>query len=306
MVETEQSALFERLEQQVAETLVTLPDKPEESAAGTVHALWQLAAGCPMSVELAQTRNLPELSEEQEKKLAQYIDVRISGTPLAHITGRQQFMGIELLAGTEALVPRKETELLGNAALNLVKAMLAEKDELRVIDVCTGSGNLALAMGNYDANIEVFAADLSDEAVALAQKNAAYLGLEKRVMFKAGDLLEPFASDDFYNSVDLLMCNPPYISSGKLETMPEEIIDFEPSMAFDGGPFGIKIVSRLIQEAPQYIREGGWLAFEIGLGQGEPMLKRLAKNKHYTELHSVKNEEGDVRAILAQVSHVMN
>ncbi|MCW9024278.1 MAG: peptide chain release factor N(5)-glutamine methyltransferase [Gammaproteobacteria bacterium] len=306
MVDAKHNELFGQLEQKIAKQLVTLPDKPEESAFGTVSALWQLASGDPMSVEQALNTTLPELSEAQIEKLNEYIHSRLNGTPLAHITGRQQFMGIDFLAGIEALVPRKETELLGNAALKLVNEILETQDKVRVIDVCTGSGNLALAIAKHVDNTEVYAADLSGEAVSLAQKNSAYLELEERVTFRVGDLIEPFSSNEFYNTVDLLMCNPPYISSGKLETMPEEIIEFEPSMAFDGGPFGIKIVNRLIKEAPEYVREGGWLAFEVGLGQGEPMIKRLGKNKNYTELREIKNDDGDVRAILAKVTHNTN
>jgi len=145
----------------------------------------------------------------------------------------------------------------------------------------------------------VFAADLDKNAIKLAQHNNEYLGLEKRVSFFAGDLLEPFESSKFYKTIDVLTCNPPYISSGKLETMPEEIISFEPNMAFDGGPFGIKILNRIIKEAPKYLSEDGCLAFEMGLGQGEPILKRLERNKDYKKLKTVKNESGEIRTILA-------
>ena len=298
-----QVEIFNELEKQVADKLVTLPDKPEESARGTVYALWQLAAGTPMSVEKALTVELPDLSEVQIDALKKSVNLRLAGTPLAHITARQQFMGIEFLASTEALVPRKETELLGYAALNLVNEISKTKSQVKIIDVCTGSGNLALALATHVESADVYAADLSADAVSLAKKNSNYMGLEDRVKFETGDLLEPFNGEEFYNSVDLLTCNPPYISSGKLETMPEEIVDFEPSLAFDGGPFGIKIVSKLIKDAPKYICEGGWLGFEIGLGQGEPMLKRLEKNKNYSELRPIKNDDGDVRAILAKITH---
>ena len=300
-----QSEFFNELEKLVSKTLTMLPDKPEESAQGTVCALWQLAAGVAMSVETAILTELPELTEAEKEKLKQYIDLRLSGTPLAHITERQQFMGIEFIVGSDALVPRKETELLGNAAINIAKGLGESATRVKVIDVCTGSGNLALAIATQVRNADVFAADLSADAVTLARKNAKNLNLDDRVKFYAGDLLEPFCNEEYFNSVDLLTCNPPYISSGKLETMPGEIIKFEPDMAFDGGPFGIKIVSKLIQEAPKFVREGGWLAFEIGLGQGEPLLKRLKKNKNYSELIAVKNDEGDVRAILSKITHTI-
>ena len=303
IVDKKQNELFSELEKVLSEKLVTLLDKPEESVRGTLCALWQLASGNPMSVEKVVKADLSELSEAQEEKLKQSINLRLSGKPLAHITGRQQFMGIEFLTGTQALVPRKETELLGFAALNILKKIMRTNENTKVIDVCTGSGNLALAIAKYIDGVDVYAADLSADAIALARKNSDYMGMGDRVNFYIGDLLKCFSSDEFYNAIDLLICNPPYISSGKVKTMPEEIIEFEPGMAFDGGVFGINIINRLIQEAPEYIREGGWLAFEIGHGQGELMLKRLKKNKKYTELVSVNNDDGITRAILAKVTH---
>lgn len=299
----ETNNLYNELLQLVEKKLITLPDKPEESAHATVCALWHLAAENPMAVEKALENDLPDLIESQISNLRTYIDKRLAGIPLAHLTQRQQFMGIEFIVGADALVPRKETELLGNAAIEIIDNIISKKQCAKVIDVCTGSGNLALVIAKKHTNIKVYAADLSADAVQLAKQNAKYLNLEDCVEFYVGDLLAPFDNDKYYNTIDLLTCNPPYISSGKLNNMPEEIIEHEPSMAFDGGPFGIKILGKLIQEAPKYLNENGWLAFEVGLGQGEPLLKRLEKNKNYHEVRSVKNENGEVRAILARVAH---
>ena len=103
-------------------------------------------------------------------------------------------------------------------------------------------------------------------------------------------------------SVDLLTCNPPYISSGKVDAMDEEIANYEPRLAFDGGPFGIKILQRLIKEAPRFIKPGGWLAFEIGLGQGPAWVQRLEKTNKFNDVCPVKDRAGDIRAVLAQFS----
>lgn len=295
--------LYDELLQLIEEKLITLPDKPEESVHTSICALWHLAAENPMAVESAVEIKLPGLTESQIVDLRGYIDKRLAGIPLAHLTRRQQFMGVEFIVGSDALVPRKETELLGYAALEIVDQILSEHKTARVLDVCTGSGNLALAIAKKRPDITVFGADLSSDAVNLAKKNAVHMGLDSRVEFCVSDLLESYESPEFYNSIDLLTCNPPYISSGKLESMPGEIIEHEPSMAFDGGPFGIKILSKLIQEAPQYFKKNGWLAFEVGLGQGEPMLKRLERNNDYKKLKAIKNENGEIRAIVAQANH---
>lgn len=282
--------------------LHTLPDKPEETSASALQALWHLAAGQALSIDAATQQPLPELDAAQLAKLDELTAQRLSGTPLAHLTGRQHFMGLELLAGPQALIPRKETELLARTALAMLRQVATEVGDrpLKVIDVCTGSGNLALALAHGEPRAQVFAADLSEDAVALAQRNAEHLGLQDRVQCRSGDLLEPFNEPVFHGQVDMLVCNPPYISSGKLETMPTEIVGFEPRLAFDGGPFGVRILQRLMREAPSYLRPGGWLAFEVGLGQGPAVMQWLNKAGHYDVVESALDAEGQPRAILAR------
>jgi release factor glutamine methyltransferase len=223
------------------------------------------------------------------------------GTPLAHITGRQQFMGIELLASAEALIPRKETEILGAAAVRLLQEMEKTSDRLRVMDVCTGAGNIAVAMALQCPCCTVVASDLSADAVSLARKNVDFLQLTDRVTLFEGDLFSPFESTEYYKSMDLLTCNPPYISTARVEEMEEEISEHEPSLAFDGGAFGIKILHRFIKEAPAYLIKGGWVAFEVGLGQGKTLVKRMEKKYPYTQVVPVTDDNGDVRVILARL-----
>jgi release factor glutamine methyltransferase len=146
----------------------------------------------------------------------------------------------------------------------------------------------------------VFGADISEQAVALAQRNAVRLGLEGRVQFRVGDLLAPFDSPDFYHRVDLLTCNPPYISSAKVEQITAAIPVCEPQLAFDGGPFGVAILMRLVQDAPRLLHVGGWLAFEVGLGQGPAMLKRLEKAGSFHEIRPLADDAGSIRALTAR------
>ena len=279
--------------------LQTLPDKPEETVDATLRTLWHLAAGNPLSVEAAARAALPPLDDAGESRLNALIDQRLSGIPLAHLSGRQHFMGLEMLAGKEALIPRAETELLGGAALEVLRGLAANTDSVTVIDVCTGSGNLALALAQHEPKARVFAADLSSEAVDLARRNAVHLGLQSRVEFRVGDLLEPFNQSEFHGRVDLLVCNPPYISSKKVDTMSGEISGHEPRLAFDGGPLGVRILQRLIREAPSYLKTGAWLAFEVGHGQGPSVLKRLQMGGAFVQQRSVCDAHGKIRALLA-------
>lgn len=295
-------ALYQQLRATLASSLQFLADKPEENADSTLHALWHKAAGFAVSAELAQQTALPELNSAQQTQLHTLLNQRINGTPLSHLTERQRFMQLEMLVGPQALVPRKETELLAHAAIELARPLAALQDTLTVMDVCTGSGNVALAIAAAIANAKVFAADLSEEAVTLARCNATHLQLTERVELRAGDLLTPFDTSEFLGKVDLLTCNPPYISSAKVEHLPNEIGAHEPHLAFDGGPFGVAILMRLLQEAPRFLRTGGWLAFEVGLGQGPALVKRLEKNDAFSLVHEHRDSTGDIRALSAQRS----
>jgi len=295
------ASLFERHLHRLAAGLQALPDKPEETPRSALRALWFRAAGQALSAEAACEQTLPPLGADQGAALEALIARRLSGQPLAHITERQRFMGLELLAGPQALIPRHETTLLGNAAAELVEAAAADGRTPLVIDVCTGSGNLAIGIAARVPAARVYAADLSTDAVALAVRNAAHAGVAPRVELRQGDLLAPFDEPAFLGKVDVLVCNPPYISSGKLATMAGEIADFEPSLAFDGGPFGIRILQRLIHEAPRFVRPGGWLAFEVGLGQGPSVLRRLTPAAGFDAPRPLLDERGDVRAIAVRL-----
>jgi release factor glutamine methyltransferase len=137
--------------------------------------------------------------------------------------------------------------------------------------------------------------------VRLTQQNIDFFNLQVRVEVREGDFLQPFASERFFKKVDLLTCNPPYISTTKVTEMNSEISDHEPDLAFDGGPFGIKILRKLIKEAPDYLKSGGWLVFEVGLGQGEKMIQRMEKKYNYSLVRPVFDENENIRVIMAQM-----
>lgn len=277
-----------------------VPDKPEETPRNTLLALWSTAAGSPLSAMSAEATEPLQLDEDATRRLDALLERRLQGVPLAHLTGRQHFLGLDLLSGPQALIPRRETELLGHAAIALAREACAGGRRATAIDVCTGSGNLALALAHHVAGLRVHGADLSEDAVALARDNAALLGLGDRAEFRAGDLLAPYDEAAFHGHVDLLVCNPPYISSGKVAAMASEIAGHEPRLAFDGGPLGVSLLARLMQDAPRFVRPGGWLAFEVGLGQGPSMARRLRNDGAWDEVRELADDAGAVRALLAR------
>ena len=285
---------------QLQQVLQTLPDKPEENAASALRALWCKAAGLTLSVQAAQEHAVPSLDAGQLAQLDGLLARRLRGEPLAYLLERQRFMGLELLAGPQALIPRRETEMLGHAALKLLREAALGVANPLCVDVCCGSGNLALALAHGVASAQVHGADLSPEAVQLARQNAEHTGLAQRVVWYVGDLLAPFEAPVWQGAMDMILSAPPYISTTRLDDMPREIIGFEPSLAFDGGAFGVGILMRLLRQAPALLRPGGWLCLEVGLGQGPAMLQLARRDTRYDEVRAELDELGRERVVLAR------
>jgi len=294
--------LFNKICKDLKDKIHILEDKPEETVETTLKALWLTAAGMPVSAEGTHKLSIPDLTEDQTGILYELIDLRLKNTPLAHITKRQSFMGIELLSDKRALIPRKETEILGKKALELANTLSSTRGKINIIDVCCGSGNLGLAVAHFNPDCIVYETDLSQEAVDLTEDNIRFLNLDHRVIVKQGDLLSAFETDDFYKKIDLIICNPPYILSSKVQKMDTEISSNEPVLAFDGGMLGIRIIQKLITEAPKFLTGEGWLVFEVGAGQGDFIIKLCEKSQSYKDIHSVSDHAGNIRVIVAHKS----
>jgi release factor glutamine methyltransferase len=216
---------------------------------------------------------------------------------LAREMGRVRFCGIELLCHPQTLVPRAETELLARVAIEKLQAL--ERDA-RVVDVCCGTGNIACAIAKSVPTTRVWATDLTDHAVANARANVAHLALESRVEVLQGDLLGPLDGRSLEGSIDLIACNPPYISTQRLETDHSALLTLEPREAFDGGPYGLTGHQRVINEALPYLSAHGWLALEVGLGQARQVDMLVKRAKGYDVTEHVTDGEGAVRVVLAR------
>ena len=274
-------------------------DKPDESVESTVAALWFMAAGHPCPVSRAQ-HPLPPLTRTQSQSLRELVKRRVGGEPLAYLTGVQEFLGLEFTAAPGALIPRRETELLGRASLAVLQELtaLADRDgaakPMNILDLCTGCGNLAIALALQAPQAQVYASDLESAALKVAARNLDRHHLAGRVQLLQGDLFAalPEAAPRF----SLICCNPPYLSTKHATNMPVAVAGSEPVPAFDGGPFGLSIVLRLIREAPAHLAPGGWLCFEIGAGQHSIVESRVAQNAGYVEIRRTQDEQGVTRA----------
>lgn len=221
---------------------------------------------------------------------------RAAGTPLAYVIGHEIFMGIDLIVAEGALAPREETELLGNTAIETIRSYGKAP---RVIDMCCGSGNLACAIAHHIPGAHVWASDLTDDCIAVTRKNVSHVGVSDRVVVAQGDLFTGLAGLVLEGTIDVIVCNPPYISRGRLATDRAELLEHEPREAFDGGPYGLSIHQRVIKEALQYLRPGGILLFEIGLGQERQVKMLFERTNEYNRIQSFKNDGGQIRVMSA-------
>jgi len=271
-----------------------------------LRALWRAAQAEICPAENVAEGDLPPLQGPEVERLAQLVEQWENGVPLPHLTGHATFMGLDFLAGPEALIPQAETELLASAALEILRDLIRERGNATVVDLCTGSGNLAVSLACHEKNCRVCAADLSEEAVSLARRNAAHLGVNDRVEARAGDLFEPIAHLLSSGKADLIVCNPPYISSRKVDALPGDVSRSGPRLAFDGGPFGLSILSRVIQESPGFLRPDSFLCFEVGLGQGPGLLKLMQRMPAYAEVQAASDAQGAVRVLIGRTQNAID
>ena len=276
-------------------------DKPDETPETTAHALWHAAAGAPRAVGACPGLPLPVLSRAQEEAFDGLLGRRVAGEPLAYLTGRGSFMRLEFRTEPGALIPRRETELLGAAVLGLASQIATTRCSVRILDLGTGSGNLAVSLAVLEPRARVWAADLEGEAVAVARRNAEFDQVTDRVSVVQGDLFAALGRvSPAPGPFDLVVCNPPYMPSSRARSLPVEVGGFEPTAAFDGGDVGLDVLYRLIDEAPRHLADGGWVCFELGAGMGRVVEMRLAAQGGYGEIRKVADGDGTTRAILAR------
>ncbi|GHG82570.1 peptide chain release factor N(5)-glutamine methyltransferase [Comamonas sp. JC664] len=222
------------------------------------------------------------LSKDELGAYRALIERRMAGEPTQYLTGVREFYNRPFKVDARVLIPRPETELLVEAALR----MLPKDAPGRALDVCTGSGCIAISLAAERPQATVIATDLSPDACALAQENAQALGVADRVTVLQGDLFAPVPADARFQVV---VSNPPYIASGDIPGLSAEVRR-EPKLALDGGPDGLAAVRRVVTGARQWLEPGGLLAMEIGEDQG-PALLELLKAAGYADVRVEKDLE---------------
>jgi release factor glutamine methyltransferase len=225
---------------------------------------------------------------------------RLKGEPLQYVIGHIDFLGLTVHVGPGVLIPRPETELLAEEAVARIRGESGLRGSeawgtpLRILDLCTGSGCVALALAKRFPVAFVVAVDRSAEAVRYALLNAEKNGV-RNVHFILGDLFSPFRAATF----DYVVSNPPYVPSGEIPCLQREVREHEPVDALDGGPDGLDFYRRILTEAPRYLRHGGRIFLEIGIGQ-KNAIEAIARAEGFQDVTSLQDYSGIWRIFSAK------
>ncbi len=205
---------------------------------------------------------------------------RIRGEPVAYITGSREFWSLDFRVTSDVLIPRPETEHLVETVLNF---LASRPGPFRVLEIGTGSGAIAVCLATECERVEVWATDVCAPALDVARENARRHGVERRIHWLRGDLLAPVR--ELPGGFDVLVSNPPYIPSGEIPGLQRDVRDWEPGRALDGGADGMDCYRRIVRDGVGYLREGGLLAVEIGVKQGDEVSRLFGA---HAELRGVR------------------
>lgn len=240
-------------------------------------------------------------------KYFELLDRRCAGTPVQHITGVQEFMGLEFDVNENVLIPRQDTETMVEDAISIIKENtlrgeslpIKKKKDFDVLDLCCGSGAIGLSLANACGNIKVTCSDVSSEAMKIAKQNGEKLALAKKVNFEEGNLLVPFKGRFKNRKFDLIISNPPYIKTDVIRTLQTEVRDHEPMMALDGGLDGLDFYRNIIADTAACLKKEGVLMLEIGHDQREAVLGLIEATGRFEYMTGLKDLAGRDRIIVA-------
>lgn len=214
--------------------------------------------------------------------------------PLQYIIGEQEFWGLPFSVTPDVLIPRPETELLIEVALGVAEN---KGGPSTIIDLCTGSGCIAVSLAREMQAARIFATDISPNAAAVARENARTHGVSDRIRFLEGDLFAPLEELDLRGQVDIIVTNPPYVRSDELPALMPEVSVYEPSTALVAGPQGTEVHSRIVEGAPAFLKKGGALIMEMGMGQADALSRLMKECNEYKTPEIVKDLAGIDRVI---------
>jgi len=257
------------------------------------------------------------LSRYELNFLKDAVKKRKSLLSLAHITGKKGFYSLEFRVTPDTFIPRPETEFIVDAVLELSgsrvagrgssktisdRAKRATSDELIIVDLGTGCGNIAITLAGYIPNSRIYATDISKGALEVAKENAKRHSVEDRITFLEGDLFSPFKKRHLEEKVDFLVSNPPYIVKREIDSLMPEVAYHEPRIALDGGEDGFSFYRRIIEGAPEYLKPQGYLVLELGIDQVSRVKEMIEKTSKFESIEIIKDYSEIDRVIITQRS----
>jgi release factor glutamine methyltransferase len=243
-------------------------------------------------------RDNPEISNDQKSLIEKMIDRRAEHEPLQYITGHTDFMELQISVGQGVLIPRPETEIMAETAIQMFKCsnvQMFENKKLNILDLCTGSGCLALALAKNFPDSKVCGIDISEAALGYALKNAEANEI-RNVEFMKGHLFDPLEPKSKF---DLIISNPPYIRRDDIRDLQPEIREWEPMNALDGGEDGLDFYREIIPSATKYLKENSTLMFEVGFDEADSVAD-IFRDAGYHEIQITKDYSGIKRIVHAQ------
>ena len=261
-----------------------LADRQIENSGGDAWYLMEYVWGIDRNYYFLHSDDIIE--QKDEERYRDLLQKRGSHIPLQHLTGTCDFMGLTFQVNDQVLIPRQDTETLVESAL------LRLKEGDRALDLCTGSGCIILSLEKLRPGIRGLGADISAAALAVAKRNRDSLGLESD--FCISDLFEGIEG-----VFDIIVSNPPYIASGKIPGLMEEVRGFEPLLALDGGADGLDFYRRIIKDARDFLKPGGWLGLEIGYDQREAV-EELLRRQGFIRTETLQDLAGLDRTVWAE------
>ena len=235
-------------------------------------------------------------SDSTCKQVAQMVQRLLNSEPLAYVLGEWEFYGMKLIVNSNVLIPRDDTCAVTNLA---IQQALFLNDNPRILDLCTGSGCIGLAIASHVKDAKVTLADVSRDALQVARKNITAQKLSGRVTCVQVNALE--APPAFLGKFDLIVSNPPYITTQEMTELPKSVAEFEPHLALHGGDDGLDFYRAIAKNYAQALKPGGYLCFEFGMGQGDDVCVILQENG-YTVLERSRDYNDRERAVLAQLN----
>jgi len=245
-------------------------------------------------IELYLQYDRPLLPEELGRfKTA--LKKRLRYTPIQYITGETEFMSLPFVVSPSVCIPRPETETLVETVARRLKG---DQSTLRVADIGTGSGNIAVSLARQIENVYIYAIDISPQALEIAKENAILNKVEKKIEFIQGDLLSPLGA--LSGGLDAVVSNPPYVKHGELDFLPKEVRDYEPIDGLDGGQDGLKFHRLIVWQAAPLLKKHALLALEVGDGQADQVCQIIEKIHSFRKVEKIEDLNRIERVVLAE------